>query len=726
MGRWRAAFSFVFEAVEPVAARLRPHGEVLSRRWRTVAGCAAGAVVLASVVCLFVPARYTATARLRLEPLAPEASSSSRNLDVPEEVALLRSRVLVAEVIRQLGLEQNADFVNGRRRVGGLALATRAFKRLRKATRGPAPDAQDDADTDERGLLDVPGALIVKYRSWLDVAATRNARTIEVRFTSPSPELSQQVASAHAAQYVRRRLGLRSQLTGEPATFLEEEIDRVQGELLAAEGAQAGFRGEHGSVSFDGTQKALAARLGEIGRRLSQAEADRIALESEHRLARSRRYDALPAVASNGRLQALRAEANRVEQRHAELRKGFLAATPEFHDLSAQLRSIRAHLDREMARAASAIESRLIVARGTETSLQNELRRAETGLRGLDGVARQAIELDEDAARGNELYEALRARKQEADLLRGMQLSTALRLDPAPLPSRPSEPRVLTDLGLFLLAGLVLGALVALRLEGRHARLETPDDVRRALGLRPLGVVPDFGRLARPDAAADPSIAAEAYRGVRTALGFIDPERPPRSVVVTSSEPGEGKTATAVNLAISLAALECRVILVDAALRGAAVHRAFALPPGPGLTDVVRGGTSLAAAIRTIDPATGRATAAATAGALHVLPAGTPAGDPADILGSARWHEILRSLARRYDTVVIDGPAVLATPDAALLAAAADAAVLVVHGDRTERPVVRRALARLAAVHARVIGVVLNGVDPACGYYRSYAYPFAA
>jgi len=699
---------------------------VLARRWRTVTGCAAGALVLASVICLLAPARYTATARLRVEPLAPEASSASQNLEVPEEVALLRSRVLVAEVIRQLGLERNADFVNGRRRVGALELATRAFKRLRKATGGRARDPQDDADADERALLEVPGPLIVKYRSWLDVAATKNARTIEVRFTSPSPALSQQVASAHAAQYVRRRLGLRSQLTGEAATFLEEEIDRVRGELLAAEGAQAELRSEHGSVSFDAAQQALAARLSELGRRLSEAEADRIALESERRLARSRRYDALPAIASNSRIQALRTEADRLGRRHAELSKGFLAATPEFRDLSAQLRSVRARLDREMTRATSAIESRLIVARGTETSLRNELRRAETGLRGVDEVARQAIELDQDAARGNELYEALRTRKQEADLLRGMQLSSALRLDPAPLPTRPSEPRVLSDLGLFLLAGLGLGALVALRLEARHAHLETPDDVRRTLGVRPLGVVPDFGRIGRPDRAADPSVAAEAYRGVRTALGFIDPERPPRSVVVTSSEPGEGKTATAVNLAISLAALECRVIVVDAALRSAAVHRAFALAPGPGLTDVVRGGTSLAAAIRAIDPATGRATPGAGTGTLHVLPAGTPAGDPAEILGSARWHEILRSLAGRYDTVVIDGPAVLASPDAALLAAGADAAVLVVHGHRTERPVVRRALARLGAAHASVIGVVLNGVDPGCAYYRSYAYPFAA
>ena len=725
MGRWTAALSFLSGAVEPVAARLRPHTEVLARRWRTVAGGAAGAVVLASLACVVVPSRYTATARLHVEPLTPKAVQTSQGVEVSEEVGLLGSRILVAEVIRQLGLDRDPDFVNARRRVGWLGPATRALKRLRTATR-PARDSQEDADADERLLLDVPGALIGKYRSWLEVAATADVRTIEVSFTSPSPALARQVASAHAAQYVRRRLGLRSQLTGEPATFLEEEIDRVRGELLAAEGALAELRGEHPTIALDGRQQTLATRLTELGRRLGEAEADRIAAESEHRLARSRSYDGLPAVASNPRIQALRAEANRLETRHAELRKSFLAASPEFHDISAQLRGMRARLEREMARATGAIDSRLIVARGTEASLRTDLARTETSLRALDELTRDAIELDQGAAHGRALYEALRARKQEADLLRGMELSSALLLDPAPLPARPSEPRVLYDLGLSLLAGLGLGALAALRVEALHARLETPDDVRRGLGLPPLGVVPDFTLVPGADGPSDPSIAAEAYRGVRTGLGFLDPERPPRSVVVTSSEPGEGKTATAVNLAISLAALDCRVILVDAALRGAAVHRALGLPPAPGLTDVVSGRASLAAAIRGIDPTTGGPTAAAAAGALHVLAAGTPAGDPADVLGSPRWHDLLRSLAKRYDTVVIDGPAVLAAADAALLAAAAEAAVLVVRGHRTERPVVRRALARLRAVHARVIGVVLNGVDPACGYYRSYAYPFAA
>src|SRR5439155_1250254 len=219
---------------------------------------------------------------------------------------------------------------------------------------------------------------------------------------------------------------------------------------------------------------------------------------------------------------------NRLETRHAELRKSFLAASPEFHHIPGQPRGMPARLEREMARATGAIDSRLIVARGTEASLRSDLARTETSLRALDELTRDAIELDQGAAHGRALYEALRARKQEADLLRGMELSSALLLDPAPLPARPSEPRVLYDLGLSLLAGLGLGALAALRVEALHARLETPDDVRRGLGLPPLGVVPDFTLVPGADGPSDPSIAAEAYRGVRTGLGFLDPERPPR------------------------------------------------------------------------------------------------------------------------------------------------------------------------------------------------------
>src|SRR5438094_10521636 len=128
--------------------------------------------------------------------------------------------------MRQVGLDCHAAFVEGRRRVGCLEPATRAFKRLRKLTRRETPAPQDDADSDARLLLQVPGGLIAKYRSWLDVTAAAGA--IDVAFTSPSPTLSQQVANAHAAQYVRPRLRVRPQITGEPATFLDGELDRVR------------------------------------------------------------------------------------------------------------------------------------------------------------------------------------------------------------------------------------------------------------------------------------------------------------------------------------------------------------------------------------------------------------------------------------------------------------------------------------------------------------------
>src|SRR5439155_5697089 len=132
MGGWPAGLSSLPEAIGPITARLRPHAEVLARRRRPVAGCAAGALLLAGVVCLLAPVRYTATARLRVEPL--KTAPASQGLDVPEEVALLGSRILIAEVIRQLGLDRDPDFVNARRHGAWLAPATRVLKRLRRAT----------------------------------------------------------------------------------------------------------------------------------------------------------------------------------------------------------------------------------------------------------------------------------------------------------------------------------------------------------------------------------------------------------------------------------------------------------------------------------------------------------------------------------------------------------------------------------------------------------------
>jgi capsular exopolysaccharide synthesis family protein len=294
--------------------------------------------------------------------------------------------------------------------------------------------------------------------------------------------------------------------------------------------------------------------------------------------------------------------------------------------------------------------------------------------------------------------------------------------------------------------------MLAFVLENLDTSLKTPDDVRRALHLPTLGVVPDFaalslgygrraltlptvnagGELAAPKGEIvgllhDHSVPAEAYRSIRTSILFCNPAQPPRSLLITSSQPGEGKTATTVNLAISLAQLGNRVIVVDADLRQPRCHRALGIPLGRGLTEVLRDGVPLDDVIQQLSLDGNAAIRAEANGtALNFLQSGAPPAHPSELLASARMRETLQLLLDRYDMVLVDSPPVFPITDAAILAAKVDGVVLVVRGQRTERQITREALERLRFMNATVVGVVLNAVDPGSSDYYRYPYYFAS
>jgi non-specific protein-tyrosine kinase len=206
-------------------------------------------------------------------------------------------------------------------------------------------------------------------------------------------------------------------------------------------------------------------------------------------------------------------------------------------------------------------------------------------------------------------------------------------------------------------------------------------------------------------------------------------ERPPRSLLVTSSQPREGKTATTINLAVAFAQLSRRVIVIDADMRHSRCHRTLGVKPGLGLSDVLRGAVHLPQAIqrlavlnsRVVPPQVGW-----TGPELHLLQAGRSVRDPSSLLAAPQMDELLQALLEAYDLVLIDSPPVFPITDSAILAPRVDGVVLVVRCHRTTREITREALERLRFMQANVIGVVLNGADPTSSAYQSYSYYFAA
>jgi len=778
-------------------SQLRDMLAMLRRRWRLVAGLALAGLVVMSLVSLFTPRRWTAKAVLHVITQPPQVTNLPQVVTPPsyfegieyfqDQVKFLESRSLAAHMIHELGLEQDPAFAGTKGGWGVLSAARSGIGTLLTPLSYLLPAGKEKApETSEPVNEGVSSGLIGQYGRWLEVKPITNSRLIEVSFTSPSPGLSQRVANAHARGYILRGLQSKFQLTGEARDFLQTEIGRVERELADAERALSDFQREHAVVSLDERENAIVERLTDLGRRVTDAEATRIAAEAEYRLVQKRESDSLPSVITNPLIQGLKQEVSRLEVQYAQQAQVFIPNSPQVKEIDAQLKRAQGRLDREVSRAVGGIQSTYLAAQGKEQALREQFQAQQDAVLNLKALSGQYIRLDQAVNTTRTLHATLLQRLQETDVVKGAQLSNATVVDPAELPTTPSEPNIPFNLAFGLLFGGGIGLALVFAMENVDSSLKTPDDVRHDLELPTLGVVPDYERLAGGALRLAPAMlrlppamlhippgvlriparvlripalargwpprgrgargwprhgrgtrstlhgatpTAEAYRSIRTSVLSFNPKSPPRSLLVTSSQPREGKTATTINLGISFAQLSRRVVVIDADMRHSRCHRALGVKAGPGLSDVLRGVVRLPQAIQRLSVQNSRvavAQAGWTGPELHLLQAGRSVRDPSSLLETPEMDDLLHSLIEAYDLVLIDSPPVFPITDSAILAPRVDGVVLVVRCHRTAREITREALERLRFMQGHVIGVVLNAADPTSSAYQSYSYYFAA
>jgi len=265
-----------------------------------------------------------------------------------------------------------------------------------------------------------------------------------------------------------------------------------------------------------------------------------------------------------------------------------------------------------------------------------------------------------------------------------------------------------------LLIGLLAGIALAFVIERLDDTLKTPEDAERHLGLPVIGVVPRVEPGLVTSLAEDPRSAfSEAYRSLRTGLQFVDAQGSPRTLLVTSTMQGEGKSTTAWMLARKFAQLGRRVLLVDADMRKPSLHTRLNVPTAPGLSEHLSGQADSQAILKPggIENVT-------------VVTAGRLPSNPAELLATPRFHSLLRAAADDYDQVIIDGPPLLGLADVPIIANIVDGTLLVVEAGRARFGAVRSALKRLRAARAKVVGAVLEKYDPKAasyGYGAGYA-----
>ncbi|MFQ5668423.1 MAG: polysaccharide biosynthesis tyrosine autokinase, partial [Candidatus Binatia bacterium] len=530
---------------------------------------------------------------------------------------------------------------------------------------------------------------------------------------------------------------------------VRQQLSEVKAKLEASRQALSKYQSEHGILSLPKDNTTITREaLQQLNKLLTEAQGERIVAEANYRNAARMAPDGLAAALPDAGLKALRTQLLALEASYAARSHDYGRNHPDMIAMRAQMKALRDQLRAAAVQAGGQLRAVFEAARAKEEGLRASFDKISKAASHEDRTLVQLLILQRDVDTNQELYANLLQQAKEADLTSGVFRWTSVKLvDRAVVPNTPSYPRTGRNLGFGLLFGLLAGVFACLFIERIDTRIHTPDEAAAFLQLPTFGAVPDFRRLSSMGGYGPPvvsseqvkhasremvtllhpaSAVSEAYRSIRTNLLFSSPGSPPRTILVTSSQAEEGKTVTAVNLAVSLALSGARVLIVDADLRKPGCHSRLQVVREPGLSTVLTGQCDLPAAL-VVSPlfSNGNGKGHRTIGTMCVLPAGPFPPNPAELLGSGVMTGLLETLKEQFEFVLIDSPPVLPVTDSVVMAAKTDAVLLVVKEGEWGRDVIGKALAQLDAVRARVLGTVLNCVDVTRGgsqyyYYRHY------
>jgi capsular exopolysaccharide synthesis family protein len=425
-------------------------------------------------------------------------------------------------------------------------------------------------------------------------------------------------------------------------------------------------------------------------------------------------------VTQSGLIQALKQNHADLVRQSLELKEKYGEKHPRMLALQDEIRSIRSAITDEIQKIAKSVEIQYKVAAAKEQGLIKALEQAKKEVNELNKKAIQYGVLKREVESNRQLYDMVLKRGKETALTSGLKSTNIFIVDRAEVPLRPVKPQVARTALLAAVIGLMLGVGLAFFLEFLDRTIHGPNEVKRYLGvpfLGPVGVtdLEENGRGGELVVLAEPrSSFAESLRTIRTNVVFSFTEPTQNSLVITSAGPQEGKTLISANLAVIMAQMGRRVLLVDGDMRRPRVHKVFGTSGEPGLSNLILGKCPPEAALRDtrIRP-------------LKLLPAGTIPPNPSEILASRRMEDLLGQMKQQFEFVIFDSPPLLSVTDAAVLGGQVDGTILVVKASETSREHARRALDHLLDVKARVLGVVLNQVDfDKERYYYSYYYRY--
>ncbi|MGO9337066.1 MAG: GumC family protein [Terracidiphilus sp.] len=736
---------------------------VLTRRRKWIIGSIVACMVLAVIVTKMTKPSYDSVATIELiksgggsmdfglgDALGQQSMGGDLQTDLATETAILKGDSLALAVIQKLNLASQPPFAIPNAKANAPVLSP------------------DDTPWVRTRLLGI-------FEAGLKVNPVRGTRLIRVTYESHDPKQAAQIANALIDSYKNQYLQSHYDATSETSAWLTKQLSELKANVEDSEKKLTDFEKESGILSFQAgsngsggeIHSTVIQKLDALNSELTTAEANHIEKEAIYRLARSGNSDEIIALGNNplvteansmvlnqgggtSNLQALRQKQNDLKLALADASTSYGTNNRHLKEIETEISEMDVQIQKEIQEIIKRAQVDLDLAQQTEDEIRRRFVQQQEEASKLNEKTVEYAVLSQEAYSRKRLYEDLYTKLQEANVSAGIKATNITVVDPARTPAYPISPNRNFNLELGLMGGIFLGLVMAFTVDSVDATVVNPLELEEITGMSVIGIIPTFGesgsnygsygtygiygparRRKRRKSQTEEStaetdiwmldhpesVAAEAFRSLRTSVLLSRPKAGPKVILVTSCLPGEGKSTVTVNLAISFAQHGKKVLIMEADMRRPSMKHVLDVANDAGLSNVLAGSL-------TLDESTLHGVHVPT---LDVLPAGPRPPMPSEMLGSAIFDSLLEQLRSLYDIVLIDSPPALLLTDAVSIASKTDAIIWVARAGVITRPYLARASQLIERNGMPVIGFVMNRMDKSVdpyGYGYGYGYKY--
>ena len=699
---------------------------VIKRRKWVVLACLVISIFVVGVVTVMMERIYKATIMVEIAPENPKVTGFQEVMDLQiqqqdefyeTQYKLLKSRSLALEVINELDLKSHPEFdVN--KKPGIIAVIKNTIV---STINNALPSKKDEYPIEHHKELSEQEMLVSAFLYRVKVTPDRDSRLVEVSFESVDPKLSALAVNTLADQYIEWVLEKKLGVTKSAVQSLSKQLSKVKSKLEKTQEELSQFAKKWDIVSLDKDLNLTYKQLADLNNALAKAETERLSREAIYEEVKAGNYELLPQVINDPTIRHLKTEYVKLKSQFDHLDARFGSNYPDMKELSAQVARIQSEIENQLNEIARSIQKGYAAAKKLEDMLRQRTDVQKTRAGELNELAIHYQMLEGEVSTNKGIYQNLLQRLKETEVTSGIRATNVQVIDYAFPPLSPYKPNLIFNTFIAAIMGLMAGVMLAFGFEHFDQTIRDEEDVKKRLPIPFMGKIPAVEKSERRSLEkvvyTHPlSKVSEAFRVLKTSVLYsLRDHGTPKALLVTSTQPLEGKTTVSCNLALTMVQSGLSVVLVDADLRRPRLHNIFlkGVKNGFGLSSYLseEPDSDIASIVYPSE-----------INGLDIIPAGPIKLNPADLIDSKRMKDLLDNLVKKYDHVILDSIPVMELADTRLLSRQVDSVLLVASVGIARREVLQNSVEELVKVGARIIGVVINRLDYGSRYGNAYDY----